>query len=192
MQWEPRPVSESRRRENLLGILCSKINMIQIPAEFPSYFVSDGNTASIYSLFQGKLWELSITSDMLWNERQQAGAMDWDPNLFIDQLIRSMNDGGLVFDDGVHFFFYYYDGEEIDFDSRLWENYPLGYTLAPSATLPVKFSILLSLMRNASPLVPASPATPSAPLLHVPVRRKRKYKQKVKEYRKIRKTKLRF
>lgn len=177
---------ESKRQESLVQVLSSKINVVQIPAAQPSYYVSDGSTASIYSLFQGKLWELSLTDDLLWRERGESGALHWDTDKFIDELIVSMKNGGMVFDEKPRFFFYYYlDDGQVDFEG---EQYPL----ALSSTLPQKFALMLRLIQPEAPAAPEPPVEPR-PRLFVPVRRKRKSKkQKVKEYTKIRKTKLRL
>lgn len=172
------------RRDKLLQILCSKSDVVQIPAAHPSYYVSDGSTASIYSLFQGKLWELPLSSDLLWRERAEAGAMDWDAGKFIDELIVSMKKGGMVFDDTPKFFFYYFHEGKVDFEGD-------KYALALSSTLPGKFALMLRLIQP-EPVKP-EPAAPSQPDPPERVRRKRKSKkQKVKEYIKIRKRNLRF
>lgn len=194
-QYEPKSLI---RRDNLVQVLCSKINIVQIPAAHPSYYVSDGNSASIYSMFRGKLWELILSEDLLWKERADAGALHWKAEKFIDELIVSMKQGGMVFEDKPNFFFYYYDEQVVDFTSS--ENYPLTV----SATLPQKFALMLRLIQPAQNAQPADAGAAGAvgaagaagaagPKLFVPVRRKRKSKkQKVKNYVKIRKTKLRF
>ena len=178
---------------NLEQILCSKINLVKIPATHPSYYVSDGISASIYSVFQDKLWELQLTSDLLQRERSDSGVLHWDADRFIDELIVSMKKGGMVFDSTPRFFFYYFDNlkegrQEVDFEGN-------KYTLTMISALPQKFAMMLRLIHPAPPAAPEPPAEPIAPPLAPPppVRRKRKSKkQKVKEYVKIRKRNLRF
>ena len=139
-------------------------------------------------MFQGKLWELPVTDELLWRERGESGALHWSTSKFINELIVSMKNGGMVFDDQPRFFFYYYhDDGEVDFEG---EQYPLEL----SSTLPQKFALMLRLIQPEPPAEPAQPAQPGPrPRLFVPVRRKRKStKQKVKEYTKIRKTRLRL
>ena len=90
---------------NLLELLCSKLKAVQIPAAHPSYYVSDGSTASIYSVFQGKLWELALTADMLREEQEYSGAMQWGGDKFVNGLIASVKQGGMAFDDAPSFSF---------------------------------------------------------------------------------------
>ena len=178
--------------ENILQILCSKTNAVQIPAAHPSYYVSDGFTASIYSVFQDKLWELQLTSDLLQRERMESGVLDWDANRFIDELIVSMKKGGMVFDGTPRFFFYYFDNlkediREVDFEGN-------KYALTLISTLPQNFALILQLIHPAPASTPEPPVKPVVPIApKPPVRRKRKSKkQKVKEFVKIRKRNLRF
>lgn len=175
-----------------LQILCSKMNVVQIPATHPSYYISDGSTASIYSVFQDKLWELQLTSDLLQRERIESGTLQWDVNRFIDELIVSMQKGGMVFDSTPSFFFYYFDNllegrREVDFEGN-------KHALTLISALPQKFALILRLIHPAQPTTPEPPAEPVVPIApKPPAKRKRKSKkQKVKEYVKIRKRNLRF
>lgn len=184
----------------LLRILCSKVTGFKLPVAQPSYVVSDGDTASVYSLFKGKLWELPITGDLLRREQVHCGAIMWMPDKFIDEVIALMKHGKIEFkDDGV-VYSWTYDSDLHPFDS-------LRHALSPvEGSLPPKFSLALSLVETASVASPvvaaASPAVVAAspavaagsPAVRRRGKKRKSQQQKTKSYVKIMRkgNKLRF